>query len=155
MAETLNVLGQVTFKCFCVSSGCWNASSDSFQLIFCCTWCWYEGRPSSALKSSICICLPCQLLYKCARNLSAVILSAALRFILIFFQCLDSRRWAEASVLPSHPVSRAQSRGGICRSALSGSRGALRRLLPETQALLLTGTQRLPLNHQLSQGIPA
>ncbi len=38
------------------SSGCWNAASDSFQPIFCSTWCWCEGRPSSALICSIYIC---------------------------------------------------------------------------------------------------
>ncbi len=55
MAETY-VTHPREFKCFCVSSGCWNASSDSFQPIFCCTWCWCEGRPSTALISGVYIC---------------------------------------------------------------------------------------------------
>ncbi len=95
---------------------------------------------------------PCQLLYVYQEPFNRYSWHGSSILFRFFCPCLDSRRWAEASVLPSHPVSRAQSRGWICRSALSGSWGALRRLLPETQAHLLTGTRQLPLNHQLSKG---
>lgn len=65
-----------------------------------------------------------------------------------FSASLDSHGRTEASVLSSHPVSRAQSGGRVRRSALSGSRRALCRLLPETQAHFLTIDRGLPLKRQ-------